>query len=285
MLGHKLAQTLRSAHETYATIRQEILPQSLKQPLDEVNVITGVPATDFSAVKSTIERVKPSVVINCVGIVKQLAEAEDHIASISVNSLLPHQLAELCNQRNARFITLGTDCVFSGSVGNYSDSDKPDPVDLYGRTKLLGEVARGNSLTIRTSMIGRQLIGNHGLVEWLLTRGEASVKGYRRAIFSGFTTNELSEIIAQIIDNHPDLKGIWQVAAEPISKFDLLNVIKDVYELPVQIIPDDLVVCDRSLNGVKFRQATGIAPRSWTDMIGRMKSDLTSYPLPTLLKC
>jgi dTDP-4-dehydrorhamnose reductase len=285
MLGHKLVQTLQDSHQTYATLRQQTTPVICSEFIRGTQLIPGVSGGDFSLIEETINKIQPDVVVNCIGIVKQLEQAKDSIESITINALLPHMLARFCNRSNARLITLSTDCVFSGKVGNYSVEDQPDPVDLYGRSKLLGEVDESGCLTIRTSMIGRQLIGSHGLVEWLLGQNGKTVKGYKKAIFSGLTTNELSKIIVNIIENQPALQGVWQIAALPVSKFELLNLIGAAYRLDVKILSDDELVCDRSLNGEKFTQATGIVPLEWPDMISQMALDRTNYSYSLVSKC
>ncbi len=283
MLGHKLAQTISETCETLATVRETQLDSFTKKVLADVEIIPSVAVEDFAQIQSLIKKIHPAVIVNCVGIVKQLPAAQDYISSIAVNALFPHQLAQICRSESVRLIALSTDCVFSGKKGMYTDSDTPDPVDLYGRTKYLGEVPFEGCLTIRTSMIGRQLTGTHGLLEWFLNQPDAKVKGYKNAIFSGLTTNTLSQVIAELIFKHPQLCGIWQVAAQPIAKFDLLHVIKDVYNLEVSIEPDTAYVCDRSLNGERFREATSIVIPDWTDMITQMYRDPTPYPARSML--
>lgn len=285
MLGHKLTQVVKNSHDTFATIRGADAPEEIRSLLAGANIITGVRAENFGEIKKAAALVTPDVIVNCIGIVKQLAKAQDSIDSITINSLLPHLLAHFCQQTDTRLITLSTDCVFSGASGAYTENSKTDPVDLYGRTKLLGEVTQPNCLTIRTSIIGRQLMGSHGLVEWFLSESGQSVKGYKRAIFSGFTTQALSEIILQVIEEHKDLDGLWHVAAAPIAKFDLLHLIRDAYDLPVEIVSDEAFICDRSLNGDPFKRRTGIVPLDWPVMIDQMHNDPTTYPIKTLSKC
>ncbi|HEY9680501.1 MAG TPA: SDR family oxidoreductase [Oculatellaceae cyanobacterium] len=284
MLGHKLVQAASEEHVVYATIRGEQLDSSYIHVLNKAKIISGVRAEEFATVERAIVQVEPDVVINCIGIVKQLATSKDAIASILVNSLLPQKAALTCQSKNIRFITLSTDCVFSGRKGGYTLADNPDPVDLYGRSKLLGEVAGNNCLTIRTSMIGRQLFDTHSLVEWFLSQETKSVRGYKNAIFSGLTTNELSRIICKLISNHPLLEGIWQLAAKPISKFELLQLLKQHYNVQVEIVADEEFKCDRSLSGIDFEKATNLVPKSWPDMIAEMKNDSLPYP-PRMVKC
>jgi dTDP-4-dehydrorhamnose reductase len=276
MLGHKLWQQFAPRFDTYATFRPAQFSTYERFGIfDKARAIGGVSAEDFESVERAFESAQPEVVVNCIGIVKQDAAAKDPLASISVNALFPHRLAALSRAKGARLIHLSTDCVFSGRKGNYVETDTPDAEDLYGRTKLLGEVDYENCLTIRTSMIGRELSGAHGLIEWFLSQQGKTVRGYRRAIFSGFTTLALSEIIASVITDHPQLRGVWHVASEPINKFDLLTLVKEAANLNIRIEPDETFVCDRSLNDARFRQATGFAPPSWSDMILRLFQDTT----------
>jgi len=277
MLGHKLWQVFADRFDTYATLRSGIGPYAQYGLFDPTHTIDRVSVEDFDSVNRAIDAIKPNVTVNCIGIVKQASEADDPIASISVNALFPHRLAEICRSANSRLIHISTDCVFSGSKGNYTEGDMPDAEDLYGRTKLLGEVSREGCLTIRTSMIGREVETSQGLIEWFLAQDGGTVHGYKRAVFSGFTTNALSQIIAWIITEYPDLYGIYNVASEPINKFVLLSMVKRVYGLNVRIEPDETIVCDRSLSAERFRQATGFKPPLWRDMIEQMYGDSTPY--------
>lgn len=276
MLGHKLSQTLAPHFDAYVTVRGATAEYAKFEIFDESRLIGNVVAEDFETVVSAFTTVRPQVVINCIGVVKQAAAARNPIDSITINSLLPHRLTNVCQQFGARLIHLGTDCVFSGSKGMYSENDLPDAGDLYGRSKLLGEVSADHALTIRTSMIGRELTGSHGLLEWFLSQ-TGRVRGFRRAIFSGFTTEALAHIIGKVIIEQPELSGLWHVASEPISKFDLLNLVKQTYGLAIEIEPDDEFACDRSLDGSRFRNATGIIAPGWLDMIERMHADATPY--------
>ena len=277
MLGHKLWQTLAGRFDAYATFRRRPAVYARFEIFDLARAVENVSAQDFDSVVRAVAKVQPEVVINCVGVVKQDAAAKDPLTSIYINSLFPHRLTEVCRAANARLIHLSTDCVFSGKRGSYAESDPSDAEDLYGKSKFLGEVAGEGCLTLRTSMIGRELAGSQGLLEWFLSQQGKSVRGFRHAIFSGFTTQALAEIIAWIIEEHAELQGVWHVAAEPISKFDLLTLIKDTAGLKIEIEPDDTFSCDRSLNAERFRQATGFVSPSWSDMISRLFQDTTPY--------
>jgi dTDP-4-dehydrorhamnose reductase len=277
MLGHKLWQTCAARFDTWVTFRREFAAYADLGIFDESRALRQVRAEEFESVGQAIATVEPELVINCIGIVKQDAGAKDPVTSITVNSLFPQRLSQLCSQTNTRVIHLSTDCVFSGRKGNYAEVDAPDAEDLYGRTKLLGEVTGEGCLTIRTSMIGRELQGAHGLLEWFLSQRGQRVRGFKRAIFSGFTTLALAELVAEVAIDHPKISGVWHMASEPISKFDLLSLIKQTYGLDTEIEPDETFECDRSLNGSRFGAATGIKAPGWQDMIQRMHADLTPY--------
>ncbi len=262
MLGHQVWQLCRERFDAFATVRT-------RPPLplfESGHVVEGFDATDFGRVERLLDELAPDAVVNCVGIIKQLEAAHDPIASITVNSLFPHVLARACGRIGARLVQIGTDCVFSGDRGGYVETDHPDPVDLYGRSKLLGEVD-APGITLRTSIIGRELAGAHGLLAWFLTNRGGRVRGFTRAIFSGVTTNELARVIADVLERHAGLQGLYHVAAEPISKYDLLMLVNAAFGAGVEIDADDSLAIDRSLDGSRFRAATGWAAPSWPAMV------------------
>ena len=264
MLGHRAWLEFRTRFDTWTTVRSlNGLPPIFNDP----HVISDVDATRIDSVERAVAAVRPTLVLNCVGVVKQLASAKDPVVAISTNALLPHQLAGVCRSAGARFIHISTDCVFSGRKGMYTEDDRPDPEDLYGHTKLLGEVATAGALTIRTSMIGRELRSASGLVEWLLSHRNGRVSGYRRAVFSGFTTQALARLLAEVIERHPALSGLYHVAGDPINKYDLVTRLNDAFRAGITVDASDKVHIDRSLDAGRFRAATRIFPPTWDDMI------------------
>lgn len=277
MLGHKLWQILSPRFDVYATFRRPIAEFEHLGMFDPDRMIGGVHAEDLDSVIAAVRAVRPDVIVNCIGIIKQSSAAKDPIPSITVNALFPHRVGEIARESGARLIHISTDCVFDGTRGGYRESDEATATDLYGRTKHLGEVTAPGCLTIRTSIIGRELEGAHGLVEWFLSQEGSTVRGFRRAIFSGLTTIALSRVIAEIIEHHPSLDGLWQVASEPIDKHDLLTLVKRSCDLAIEIVPDEDFHCDRSLDGSRFRQTTGIDIPSWPAMIADMCNDSTPY--------
>jgi dTDP-4-dehydrorhamnose reductase len=232
-------------------------------------VITGVDVENADSLMRLFATVRPQVVVNCVGLVKQLAEADDPLLALPINALLPHRLARLCEVAGARLVHVSTDCVYSGERGGYVESDLPDARDLYGRSKLLGEVDYPTAVTLRTSIIGHELGSAHGLVGWFLAQTQR-VKGYRRAVFSGLPTDELARVIRDHVLPRPALRGTYHVSAEPIDKFELLTLVARAYCKQIEIVPDEVVRIDRSLDSTRFRAATGYTPADWPTLIARM---------------
>jgi len=277
MLGHKLYQQFSRQFDTYVTVRDSYRAYDCYNLFDAERFIGGVDAHDFDTVVRAIADVRPDVVINCIGIIKQLKQAKDPIISITVNALFPHKVANLCRAAGARFIHISTDCVFDGRKGMYTEGDPSDAEDLYGRSKYLGEVDAPGCLTLRTSIIGRELNTASGLVEWFLSNRGGRVKGYRQAIYSGFTTIALAQIIADIITTKKELSGLYQVSSEKINKYDLLVLAREAFGVDIEIEADDTVKIDRSLDSSRFRAETGFAPPSWESMIQQMAADPTPY--------
>ncbi|WFN34985.1 SDR family oxidoreductase [Methanogenium sp. S4BF] len=277
MLGHKLMQIFSKKYDVQGTVRKSGSAYLNHSILGQMSLLGDIRADDLQKIRDSIDVFKPNVVINCIGVVKQLQAAQDPISSININSLFPHQLAKICHESNVRLIHMSTDCVFSGKMGNYTENDPSDAEDLYGKTKYLGEVDYPGCLTLRTSIIGRELETSHGLLEWFLNQQGKTVSGYTKAIFSGFTTTALAKIIETIILDHPEMHGVWHVASDPISKYDLLTLINEIFGLKITLLPNDTVICDRSLNGNRFRQYTNIGIPSWPKMIEQIHEDPTPY--------
>lgn len=233
------------------------------------HVVCGVDAENTDSLMQLFEQCRPDVVINCVGLVKQLAEANDPMAAIPINALLPHRLARLCKLSGARLIHISTDCVFAGSRGMYHELDTSDAQDLYGRSKYLGEVTEPHAVTLRTAIIGHELNAPHGLLGWFLAQ-QGSAKGYVRAIFSGLPTVELAVIIRDFVIPNVNLRGLYHVSAAPINKYDLLKLVAQVYKKNIEIISDDMLVIDRSLDSTVFRETTGYQPPDWPELVRRM---------------
>lgn len=280
MLGHTLFKKLiaSGAYEVYGTARSV---NGLDQffATDELrNIRPFVDADNFNTVIKALATVQPDIVINCIGLIKQLPIGNDPLTAITINAQLPHRISLICKAANARLIHISTDCVFDGHAGMYSESDMPSPTDLYSRTKLLGEPVYRHCVTLRTSIIGHELKDKLGLVEWFLAQKDP-VRGYARAIYSGFPTLELAKIIEEYVLPDNELSGLYHVSSEPISKYDLLHIIKKYYNLATVIDPCHDLSCDRSMKSERFRKCTGYSPPDWYTLVSAMHQDyIARYP-------
>ena len=270
MLGHQLWRGLHEQHETWVTLRRPVADFAAHNLFDEAKAIQFDDITDDTALERALGQAKPEAVINCVGIIKQRDEASDEALTLRVNAEFPHRLAKRCGEAGARLIHFSTDCVFTGTSGNYTESDPSDAADLYGQSKHQGEVADAHSVTLRTSVIGHELGSNLALLDWFLSQRGQAISGFTKAIYSGFTTLEMARIVDRILTQHPALSGVWHVASEPISKFALLKLCREKLGWEGVIEPNDEFVCDRSLNADRFNQATGYTPPSWEAMISEL---------------
>ena len=277
MLGHKLWQVFRGEFDTFAGVRQDYGEYARYCLFDRDKLVTNLDVHNFSGFLQAFARVRPDVVINCIGIIKQLSNETRPADFIEVNSLFPHRLAELCDLSGARFLHLSTDCVFSGQKGMYAESDTANPEDMYGRTKLLGEATGEGCLTIRTSMIGRELLRRTSFLEWFLSQVGKSIQGYSRVIFSGLTTASLAEVLMRLVTDHKELTGLYHISSEAISKYDLLSRVKEAFRVNVEIESYGEYCVDRSLDSSRFQQATGIIVPTWDEMVHGLVSDTTPY--------
>lgn len=281
MLGHSLCHLLpKTGHEVVGTVRQD--PSELDrfgEVFGQCRLVGPLDVLDDAVVEQVVREIQPDAIVNSVGVVKQLKEASSPLLSVGVNAYLPHKLARLAEQTHSRLVHISTDCVFSGSRGNYTEDDLSDATDLYGRSKALGETADAEprAVTLRTSFIGRELHRpTHGLVEWFLAQRGKQIRGFTRAIYTGLTSRELARVIDRVIRDHRDLVGTWQVASRPINKYDLLVKLRDAMGLDIDIQPDDEFACDRSLSNARFAEATDYEPPDWDAMI----AELAEEPLP-----
>lgn len=270
MLGNAMFRVLSEgdAHEVVGTARSAAAARFFAEPARR-RLQFGVDVDNQDSLVRAFAAVRPQMVINCVGLVKQLADANDPLQAVPLNTLLPHRLANLCAASGARLVHVSTDCVFSGKTGGYRESDFPDADDLYGRSKLLGEVDYPHAVTLRTSIIGHELEGARSLLCWFLAQ-QGRVKGFTRAIFSGLPTVELARVVRDHVAPRAELHGLYHVAAQPISKHDLLQLIARAYGKKIEIEADNQLVIDRSLDASRFREATGYEAPAWPELIRRM---------------
>jgi dTDP-4-dehydrorhamnose reductase len=270
MLGNGIFRKLSTFKDckVYGTLRSASNLPAFKNDLHK-NIITEVDVENFYSLIDLFSKIKPDVVINCIGLVKQIEDSGNILRALPINSLLPHRLAKMLSLSGTRFIHISTDCVFSGTKGMYKETDIPDAIDIYGLTKLMGEVTYENTVTLRTSIIGHEIKTNRSLVNWFLAQ-EGVVKGFSRAIFSGLPTVELAEIIHRYIIPNKNLTGLYHISANPIDKFSLLKIIAKVYKKNITIEEDKTFVIDRSLDSSRFRDLTGFCPSSWDNLIVSM---------------
>lgn len=277
MLGSTLVRELGGAPgiDLYATVRDvAALPADMRKVLGDR--VRELEVLDDSGRKQLLEGVRPDLVVNAIGVVKQAPEVADQVATVRINSLLPHQLARECDAVGARLVHVSTDCVFSGRRGLYSESDTPDPVDFYGRSKLVGEIG-GHHLTLRTSIIGGELKRHSSLLGWFLAQKGTRVRGFDRAIYSGVTTVEFARFLREVVVGAPGLSGLYQLSSAPISKYDLLHLIADVYDWTGEIVRDEDYACDRSMTGDRLATATGYRPPPWPEMIPALRQAEVSW--------
>lgn len=271
MLGSALHSVLGqdTHHEVWGTIRNDAAKRHFPSASHE-RLLPSVDVLDHDALVGALRRVRPDLVINAVGVIKQLASADDPLVVLPINALFPHRLAALCDLVGARMIHVSTDCVFSGRDGNYAESDASDAEDLYGKSKFMGEVTnQSHVVTLRTSGIGHELTTRHGLVEWFLN-AETPVRGFRRAIYSGLPWVELARVIREYVMPNHALHGLYHVSSDPINKYELLRLVAEAYGKATEIRPDDAFTIDRSLDSTRFRSATGYVPPAWPNLIATM---------------
>lgn len=274
MLGHRLWVEISKVHQAWITVRGSANSIPDLPGVNRRNIREHVEATNYEEVIRALASIQPDVIINCIGLVKQLPLSNDPLTSLEINALFPHRLSLISRASNIRMIHFSTDCVFSGKKqGLYTEDDQSDAEDLYGRSKFLGEVSYGaHTLTLRTSIIGRELHKGYGLVEWFLSQSQ-KIQGYQKVIFSGFTTGMMARILLEHILPNPKLTGVYHLSSEPITKHDLLRLINEVYRRGIEIEPNSIVVCNRALDSSRFRAETGFKPPSWPDMIQSMLDD------------
>ncbi|WP_149088247.1 dTDP-4-dehydrorhamnose reductase family protein [Pseudomonas prosekii] len=273
MLGSAVFKVLSSdpALSVIGTVRNAKAIEGF-DPAVRGNLVAGVDVLDQDSLITAFGQSKPDVVVNCVGLIKQLSSAKDPLSTLPINAMLPHRLAKLCALVGSRLIHISTDCVFSGRKGMYEEQDVSDAEDLYGKSKFIGEIIdQPHAITLRTSIIGHELNSQASLVDWFLSQS-GTVKGYSKAIFSGLPTVELARVIRDFVIPQPALHGLYHVSADPIDKLELLRQVARIYQKDITIVPDDQLKIDRSLDSSRFRSATGYEPPQWPELIEAMRA-------------
>lgn len=270
MIGSTVLRVLseKIGWEVFGTLRDKSVKRFFPPFIGE-HLKADIDVEHQDSLARVLDQIRPDVVVNCAGLTKHKPEAEDPLVAIPINTLMPHRLAGLCKLVGARLIHVSSDCVFSGEKGGYTEDDFADARDVYGKSKALGELHYPHSITLRTSTIGHELQSQYGLLDWFLSQ-RGSCTGYTRAIFSGLPTVVFAQIIRDVVIPHQELFGLYHVAAQPIAKFDLLKIIANVYGKTIDIVPDDKVVIDRSLDAKRFELATGYIAPDWTQLIKLM---------------
>lgn len=270
MIGSTVLRVLseKSEWQVYGTVRDLRVKRFFSEAIGK-RLIADIDVENPDLLIKVLDQIRPDVVVNCAGLTKHKPEADDPLVSVPINALMPHRLAAMSKLVGARLIHVSTDCVFSGEKGGYSESDFVDARDVYGKSKALGEVLYPHTITLRTSTIGHELQSKYGLLDWFLSQ-EGHCKGYTRAIFSGLPTVVFAQVMRDVVIPNRQLTGLYHVAAEPIDKYQLLKLIAEVYGKSIDILPDDRLVIDRSLNADRFREVTGYTAPEWPELINAM---------------
>ena len=273
LLGNTLTKYFfeKNNYETYGFLRDSSKLKFFKRKhISRLIIIQDV--LNIYDLRRKIKKLMPDVIINCIGQTNKIrGENLNNIEKyINLNSLFPFRLKEICGEIKSRLIHFSSDCVFSGEKGFYSEKDNPDPTDIYGKSKLLGELDYENIITIRKSVIGHELDSKKGLLEWFLNY-EGIVEGYKEAIFSGLTVLELARIIDMYILPNKDIKGIIHLSGDPISKYNLLKIIANQYNKIIKIEPNEDIKIDRSLNSDNFKNLTGYKSEPWSLLVKSME--------------
>jgi dTDP-4-dehydrorhamnose reductase len=278
LLGHKLLQKLSADFDVYGTLHKTKDHYGNLPLFSGENIIENIDVSNFDIVKDVLHAINPDVILNCVGITKRRSEIDNPLEVITLNALFPHQLAKWAKPNKIRVIHFSTDCVFNGKIGNYNEASPASAEDTYGKTKFLGEIKYEHTLTIRSSFIGQELFGRTELFEWFLAQKGKQIKGFKNTLYSGVSTTYMASVVKDIILNHPDLSGLYQLAPEePISKFDLLTIAKEAFNVDVDIIPDTDHVHHPTLDASKLRKAINLKVPAWEEMMAGMLADKALY--------
>jgi len=278
MLGNAMMRVLseREDWEVFGTIRSADARKFFAPKIAE-RLLVGCNVENDDSLIKVFAQIRPDVAVNCISLTKELISAGDPLVMIPIYSMLPHRLAGLCNMSRARLVHISTDGVFSGAKGGYTEDDAADARDLYGMTKYLGEVKYPHTITIRTSIIGHELQRNSGLIDWFLSQLD-SCKGYTRVIYSGLPTVALARLIRDVVIPRPELFGVYHIAARPITKYSLLELVAKTYGKVIDIVEDDSLISDRSLDPGRFEAATGYVMPDWPELIRAMRDDWSTRP-------
>jgi len=279
MIGHKMYHIISKIHnDTWVTLRKSLRSYSYSEIYNPEKVIDNVDLINFQIISNQLNKINPDIIINACGITIRRGIDILKSNSIILNSALPHFLNEWVTSNNKRLIHFSTDCVFTGAKGDYLDNDNKDALDLYGSTKSMGEVFDSKyAITLRGSMIGSELENKTELFEWFLKQNNKTIKGFNKVIYSGITTTKMAEIVLILINQYPNLNGIYNISSKPISKFELLKLWNDYFDINANIEIDNSYTSNKNLISNNFYKTISMKQPDWIELSSQLKIDNLLY--------
>lgn len=275
MLGRELFQQLQNHSnediEVFGTIRN--VDKDSEMLRKNSRVINNFNVLSDAGLLNLLDDIKPNVILNCIGIVKQFGSEYPAKDYYYINSIVPRIIDHWCRLNSSIQITFSTDCVFSGNTGHYDLTDSPDATDVYGLSKALGEVLDSSTITVRTSIVGLEANSQRGLLEWFLDQpNKTNVTGYRKVWYSGLSTTYLAEtIINESFWKYRN--GLVQIGGPRINKYDLLKIFKEIFCKDISVIPADEPILDRSFHSKKFYREIGQEQPAWKYLISHLRQN------------
>ena len=273
MIGHKIAQVLQLKNEVIGTSRKKISHRVLG--INKTKIFYKDFVIDDNL--NFISEIMPDIIINCVGVTTRRINNKNINHLSFINSILPKLINDWSIENSKKMIHMSTDCVFSGIKGDYLDDAIPDADDSYGSSKAKGEIKNNKTLTLRSSMIGREIYNHTELFEWLLKNKKGKIEGYDNVIYSGITTIRMAKIIDFILSNNLDLSGIYNIGSIAISKYELLKMFNNAFDLQIDIKKITQIKSNKVLISKKFTEITGLKTPNWNDLISEFKEDCETY--------
>ena len=275
MIGHKMYQTISKIHkDTWVTLRKSLTSYSYSEIYNPEKVIDNIDLINFQTISNQLNKINPDIVVNACGITIRRGIETLKSNSIILNSALPHFLNEWVTSNNKRLIHFSTDCVFTGAKGDYIDNDNKDAYDLYGSTKSMGEVIDSKyAITLRGSMIGSELENKTELFEWFLKQKNKKIKGFNKVIYSGITTTKMAEIVLKLIDQFPNLSGVYNISSKPISKFELLKLWNNLFDINANIEIDNSYTSNKNLISDNFYRTISMEQPDWVELSSQLNID------------
>jgi dTDP-4-dehydrorhamnose reductase len=238
MLGNYVKTYLSQYYEIYALTRKDY-------DLSELNINS----LEELLVNKNIQ--KCDIIINCAGVIPQASKQRglDTRLYFTINSLFPVILSQICHKVGAKMLHITTDCVFSGKDGLYNEKSFHDETNDYGMSKSLGELC--NATIIRTSIIGEEVQNKRSLLEWVKSNKEKEINGYTNHFWNGVTCLQLSKIIHKIINYNLYWSGVRHIfSPRSVSKYELVSMINEVYDLNITVLPFQTEKVDKTLTTI-----------------------------------